>query len=209
MESRVPLPMPPDESLSLDRPAPQAGAPGLVRGLRAKVAFLAEMLFNDIVTHLPVRWIRILLFRALTRSCGEKVGLLRGVEVYAPRNISVGDRAVLNKRVLLDGRGGALVIGDNTDIAQDTHIWTLEHDVNSPTFSTNGGDVIIEDHVWIASRSTILPGVRIGRGAVVAACSVVTKDVPAMAIVGGIPARVIGQRNIPLTYLRDHRPWLR
>ena len=54
---------------------------------------------------------------------------------------------------------------------------------------TTGGDVIIEDYVWIASRCTILPGVKIGKGAVVASNSVVTKDVPQMAIVGGCPCK--------------------
>jgi maltose O-acetyltransferase len=83
----------------------------------------------------------------------------------------------------------------------------LEHDVHSDTHADKGGDVIIGDHAWIASRVTILPGVRIGDGAVVASNSVVTKDVPSMAIVGGVPARVIGQRRSRLEYRLHFRPW--
>jgi acetyltransferase-like isoleucine patch superfamily enzyme len=181
--------------------------PRVLRRARAKIAYLEQVFFNDIVTHIPVRWIRVLFFRSLVHSCGQGIGLLRGIEVRQGKNISVGDRAVINKRVLLDGRGGALVIGEDVDIAQDTSIWTLEHNVNSSSHATVGGDVIIEDHVWIASRSTVLPGIRIGRGAVVAACSVVTKDVPALTIVGGVPAKVIGQRDNPLTYRLNHKPW--
>ena len=89
---------------------------------------------------------------------------------------------------MLDGRGGRLMIGNNVDIAQETNIWTLEHDVNDNQHSEISGDVIIEDHVWIASRVTVLPGVKIGRGAVVASGAVVTRNIPPLAIVGGITA---------------------
>lgn len=174
---------------------------------RARIAYLGQIFFNDVITHIPVRWIRVVIFRGLVQSCGEGIGLLRGIEVRHGKNISVGNRAVINKRVLLDGRGGALVIGEDVDIAQDTSIFTLQHDVNSDSHAAVGGDVIIEDHVWIASRATILPGIRIGRGAVVAACSVVTKDIPALAIVGGVPAKVIGRRTNALTYRLNHKPW--
>jgi maltose O-acetyltransferase len=130
-----------------------------------------------------------------------------GVELRNGRNVSIGDRVVINRGVLLDGRGGQLIIGDDVDIAQETNIWTLEHDVHSDTHADKGGNVVIEDHVWIASRATILPGVRIGRGAVVACNAVVTKDVPARAIVGGVPAKVIGTRRSQLDYRLSFRPW--
>lgn len=70
-----------------------------------------------------------------------------------------------------------------------------------------GADVVIEDHVWIASRVTILPGVHIGRGAVIAAGAVVSKDVPALEIWGGVPARKIGVRNNKLEYENNYSPW--
>ena len=69
-----------------------------------------------------------------------------------------------------------------------------------------GGDVIIDDYVWIASRVTILPGVHIGRGAVVASGAIVTKDVPECAIVGGVPARIIGERKSKLHYNLKYKP---
>lgn len=86
---------------------------------------------------------------------------------------------------MLDGRKAKLIIGANVDIAQETNIWTLEHEVNDNMHKVNGADVIIDDHVWIASRVTILPGVHIGRGAVIAAGAVVSKDVPELEIWGG------------------------
>ena len=113
----------------------------------------------------------------------------------------------MNKKVLLDGRGGKLIIGNNVDLAQETNIWTLQHDVHDDYHSNNGGDVIIEDYVWIASRVTVLPGVTIGRGAVVAANSVVTKNILPMTINAGIPAKVIGERKSGLKYNLNHAPW--
>jgi acetyltransferase-like isoleucine patch superfamily enzyme len=63
-----------------------------------------------------------------------------------------------------------------------------------------GGDVIIEDYVWIGSRVIILPGVRIGKGAVCASGAVVTKNVEAFTVVGVIPAKPIAKRNSKLLY---------
>src|SRR5260370_30871773 len=163
--------------------------------------------FNRFLMYIPSCRIRLLFFRLRVAKLGSGVGLLMGVELGNGRNVFMGDRVVIKREVLLDGRGGRLVIGDDVDIAQETNIWTLEHDVHSDTHADKGGDVIIGDHAWIASRVTILPGVRIGSGAVVASNSVVTKDVPPMAIVAGVPAKVIGQRRSRLNYRLHFRPW--
>ena len=143
------------------------------------------------------------------KSIGRQTNFLMGLEIRKGKNISIGNNCVINKKVLLDGRGGNLIIGNNVDIAQETNIWTLEHDVHDDNHKDIGGDVIIEDYVWIASRVTILPGVRIGIGAVVASCALVNKDVPPMAIVGGIPAKIIGTRKSALNYTLKYQPWFR
>jgi maltose O-acetyltransferase len=140
-------------------------------------------------------------------SLGKGGGILMGLELRKPQNVFIGNHVIINRKVLLDGRGGKLVIGSNVDIAQETNIWTLEHDVHDDYHKSCGADVIIEDYVWIASRCTILPGVTIGKGAVVASNSVVTKNVPPMALVGGIPARVLGERKSKLKYSLSFRPW--
>jgi acetyltransferase-like isoleucine patch superfamily enzyme len=80
----------------------------------------------------------------------------------------------------------------------------MEHDPQSGTYTTQGGPVVIEDYAWVSCRVVILPGVTIGRGAVVAAGSVVTKDVAPYTIVGGVPAKKIGDRNRDLTYTLDY-----
>ena len=95
------------------------------------------------------------------------------------------------------------------DIAQETIIWTLGHDVNDINHTSIGADTTISDYVWIGARSTIMPGVTIGKGAIVGTCSVVTKDVPENAIVAGVPARVIGHRDNPLVYELKYKVWFR
>lgn len=155
---------------------------------------------------IPSRHFRLFVVRLIVNKMGKNVSILRNVEFVHPKNIFIGNNSVINTKVLLDGRGGKLEIGENVDIAREVNIWTLEHDVNDPCHMAKGDDVTIEDYVWIASRVTILPGVKIGRGAVVASGAVVTKDVPAMSIVGGVPAKVIGKRRNPLLYQLDFHP---
>ena len=104
------------------------------------------------------------------------------------RGVSIGPG------VLLDARKG-LEIGENTVIAYQAIIWTLNHDYNDIHFGSKGAKVKIGSYAWICSRSIILPGVTIGEGAVVASGAVVTKDVPPYKIVGGVPAKVIGERD--------------
>jgi maltose O-acetyltransferase len=86
-------------------------------------------------------------------------------------------------------------------------IWTLGHDIHDDFHRDKGSPVTIEDYVWIGHRAIIMPGVTIGRGAVVAAGAVVTKSIPAMSIVAGVPAKIIGQRQSVLSYTKFHRPW--
>jgi serine acetyltransferase len=103
------------------------------------------------------------------------------------------------KHAILDARRG-LDLGRNVNLSTGVWIWTEQHDPNDPDFAIVGGNVVIEDYVWISCRAVILPGVRIGEGCVVAAGAVVTKDMPAWSIVGGVPAVVIGQRSSNMRY---------
>lgn len=162
-----------------------------------------------LVMWFPSYLLRKFFLKKLHMVIGKNSYLLRNVYIHIPSNIKIGDNCVINSKTLLDGRGGRLIIGNNVDIAQEVNIWTLEHDPHDDFHKAIGGDVIIEDYVWIASRVTILPNVKIGKGAVVASGAVVTKDVPPMVIVGGIPAKIIGQRNSQLKYKLNYNPLFR
>ena len=161
----------------------------------------------NFVMAVPVHFIRKKSLKFLLKYQGKHNVFCRHVEIRSPYRVSVGDYSVINKHVLLDGRGGQLTIGANVDIAQEVNIWTEQHDYDDPMYGNKGGNVIIDDYVWIASRATILPGVHIGRGAVVASGAVVTKDVPPLAIVGGVPAKILKYRKDCMKYkLGFHYP---
>jgi maltose O-acetyltransferase len=118
---------------------------------------------------------------------------------FAPSGIQIGEYCNIGNNAFMDGRRG-LTIGNCVATGAEIMIYTLQHDMESPTFDIVGGPVIIEDYVYIGPRAIILPNVRIGRGAVVAAGSIVTHDVPDYAIVGGVPAHFIRERNHDLNY---------
>ena len=114
---------------------------------------------------------------------------------YQPDNIKIGKDTIIGDNAFLDGRA-ELEIGDHVDIASYVMIYNSEHDLEDEDFRAKEESVRIGDYCFIGPRVVILPGVNIGKGAVVAAGAVVTKDVPAKTIVGGVPAREIGERNI-------------
>lgn len=167
-------------------------------------------LYNTFFAKIPFAVIRLLFVRCYLRL-GKQSNVCTNVKIlskHLDRNhIQIGHNCVINPECLLDGRAGKIIIKDNVDIARGTWIFTLEHDPHSDYHDTKYGDVVIEEHVWIASRVTILPGVHIGRGSVIASGAVVTKDIPAMSIAGGVPAKVIGQRTSKLLYQNNFFPY--
>jgi maltose O-acetyltransferase len=106
----------------------------------------------------------------------------------------VGAGTRINRDCTLDTRGG-LRIGDHVSISPEVVILTADHGRDLPGFPLQHRPVVIEDYVWIGMRAMILPGVRVGRGAVVAAGAIVTRDVEPMSVVAGVPARVVAHRD--------------
>lgn len=164
-------------------------------------------IITSFIMWIPIFWIRRTYLRLFLGKIGDNVFIARNVDIRKPKNIFIGDNTVINKRVLLDGRGGRLIIDDNVDIAQDAFIWTLTHDINDNNHKAIGRNVTIHSHVWIGARATIMPGIQIGEGAVVGTMAVVTKDILPHNIVVGIPARVTGTRKNTLKYTFHYHPW--
>jgi maltose O-acetyltransferase len=159
-------------------------------------------LTNHVVSHVPSFALRRLWYR---RVLGARIGPGTGIHLgcyvwfYGPGQVrrdglSLGANTRINRACCLDARG-SLRIGDNVSLSAEVAILTASHRVDDPAFGVELRPVVIEDHVWIGVRAVILPGVTLGRGSVVAAGAVVTRDVPPLAIVAGVPARPVGERD--------------
>lgn len=160
-------------------------------------------IFNDLVTKLPIHFLRMVY---LKKIIGVKIGdscfIHMGVRFEG--NIEMGNNTVIGRNCILKGD---ITIKNNVSITAETYIFTSSHIVNSPDFSCFYKNVIIEDYAWIGARATILPGVRIGKGAVLGATSTATKDIPDYAIFAGIPAKQIGVRSTLLNYKLEYFPF--
>lgn len=162
-------------------------------------------LYFAIASKLPVSYSRFGRFgkwmRAKTASkflayVGKDVNIERGAQITS--KMRVGDRSGVGINAMMHGE---VIIGDNVMMGPECIVYTRNHafaDVNIPMRDQGFSEehpVIIGNDVWIGGRVIILPGVKVGDGAIIGAGAVVTKDVPDYAIVGGNPAKVIKYRK--------------
>jgi acetyltransferase-like isoleucine patch superfamily enzyme len=157
---------------------------------------------NHIICHIPFYTIRHAWYRnVLGWQIGPEVSILMGQHVQmagvrtSGKKVAIGQGTVINQGCLLYTTGG-LVIGNNVSISAGVWLVTGSHDMNDPLFPDFYRPIVICDYAWIGTRATILGGVTIGKGAVVMAGAVVTHDVPPFAVVGGVPAKVVRQREL-------------
>ena len=178
------------------------------------IAKLLAYLTNHVVSHIPFFTLRLWWYRHLVGvRIGHHSSVFMGCYWYFyrplgrnPQPMILGDHTIINRRCTIDGRGG-VTIGNNVSISPEVMFITSQHLKDDPEFPIEDKPIVIEDYVWVGSRATLLPGVKIGKGAVVAAGAVVARDVPPYVVVGGVPAKVIGERTKTLSYQLSFRPW--
>ena len=178
------------------------------------IAKLLAFLTNHVIGHIPFFALRLWWYRHIV---GVRIG--RGAAVFMgcywyfyrplgrnPQPMTVGDHTIINRRCTLDGRGG-LRLGANVSVSPEVMFITSQHLKDDPDFGVEDRAIVVEDYAWVGSRATLLPGITVGRGAVIAAGALVARDVPPFTVVGGVPARVIGERSKELRYQLGFRPW--
>ena len=151
------------------------------------------------------RFFFMTILKSACGSCEKGVTIGKQCTISGIKNIKIGKNSSIGGRALILCTRAKLIIGNYVMIGPQVSIITGDHKIDTVgKYMVNVSDdekvpendlpVVIEDDVWIGANSTILKGVTIGEGSVVAAGSVVTKNVPAYTIVGGVPAKIIKNR---------------
>lgn len=140
---------------------------------------------------------RYLVLKPVFKKSG-RVRIYEGVTIWYPYGISIGRNVTLNEYVYISGYGG-VTIGDNVSIGHRCSILSSDHIISDTSKTIKeqgiiGGETIIEEDVFLGCNCTILKGVRIGKGSIIGAGSIVTKNVPEYSIYAGNPARLIKRR---------------
>jgi putative colanic acid biosynthesis acetyltransferase WcaF len=154
--------------------------------------WIVEMLLFHPSPQVMFGWRRFLL-RIFGARIGKGVLIRRSVSVTYPWKLTIGDLSWVGDHATLYTLG-EITIGDNAVISQHAYLCTGSHDYTHPAFDQYVKPIHVEPEAWIATNVYVGPGVRIGRGAVVGACSVVLKDVPAKMVCAGNPLRVLRVR---------------
>jgi acetyltransferase-like isoleucine patch superfamily enzyme len=133
-----------------------------------------------------------------TKRMGKNAYILDYCHIYNPKGVEIGDYTGINHHTDIGGRGG-LRIGNYVMIGPYCQILTAEHEYRNQKLPIylqpiKCNEVVIEDDVWIGTKVVVLPGVCVGKGAIVGAGSVVTKNVEPYSIVAGVPAKFLKSR---------------
>lgn len=176
------------------------------RQFKTQWIFVLLKFLNVLHNALPTFFIRRMLHKTVGFDVHKTAAIHAGGEFFAFKRLSVGEGSVVNKNFRLDNRMG-IVIGKHVSIAHDVSIYTLGHDIGCDNFCTKGAAVQIDDHAVIFAGARIMPGVTIGKGAVVYPGAVVMQDVPALCVVAGNPARQIKNRKNLLNYQLRYDYW--
>ncbi len=152
------------------------------------------------IMNLMPPFIRTIIFKIGLKKKGKRGNIDYGVYMRYMNHIELGDDVWINRNSQLYAshrfKDVKISIGSHVAIGPNVCFFAAGHDTSTLSLDDTAASIIVKDHVWICGNSTILHGVTIGEGAVIAAGSVVTKDVAPYTLVGGVPAVKIKDRII-------------
>lgn len=154
------------------------------------------MLFRFTPEHSRIfnKW-RIFLLRCFGAKIGTGCVVKSSCEIWQPWKLEMGEYSALGEHVICYSVD-AITIGSQSTVSREAFLCCAGHDIASPTMELIYAPIAIGSNCWIAGRATLLPGIKLGDGAVVAAGAVVTSDVGSWTVVGGNPAKFIKQRRL-------------
>lgn len=173
-----------------------------MNSIKRGIGYLLYVLLGSWLPHyqLHYKWpisnaIRRIAVRLMLKHSGDSVDIGRNISFSS--DLEIGDRSGIGDNAYFIGK---VKIGDDVMMGANCAFIASNHNFDRTDIPMNqqGGNdlpIIVENNVWIGYRSTILAGVTIGEGSVIAAGAVVTKNVPPFTVVGGVPAKVIKVRN--------------
>ncbi len=150
-----------------------------------------------------IRGVQIVALHSSWRKAGKHVRFFPGDSYFHYGNIALGDDVYIGPRAMFISSDSTITIGNKVMFGPGVTIATGDHNYavpgvfikdNHSKLPENDQPVVIDDDVWVGANSIILKGIHISRGAIVAAGSLVTRDVPPYSIIAGIPAKVVNYR---------------
>ncbi len=163
---------------------------------------------NHLISRVVFSKVRLVWYRRVMKfQIGAESSILTDFKVARRGNLRIGNNTVVNNGCRFDNRF-RIELGNNVSVSYGTKIFTKGHDITCPDFSTNGDVVKLEDYSWICAEAILLPGVTVGKGAVVLTGAVVPKSVEAFAVVGGNPAAKVSERPQNQRYQLHWDPWV-
>jgi acetyltransferase-like isoleucine patch superfamily enzyme len=168
--------------------------------VRAEAAAFALGLLTNMPLQFGV-WLRSAFLPYFFQGLGKGTKFQSGLRVTNPEKVSIGANCNFARGVFITG-GGGVRIGDWVGFGPDVKVWSVNHRFDDPDTpwllqGWTRKTVVIEDDVWLGANVFVMPGVTIGKGAIVSACALVDKSIPPYAIVAGNPCRVLGWRKRP------------
>jgi acetyltransferase-like isoleucine patch superfamily enzyme len=167
--------------------------------MRAELFFVGQQLVSLFPDAGVLARVRYRFYRRFLKRCGD-FSAFSHVKIFCPERVTIGVGVSLNLGVMIDAcNGGPIDIGANVLIGPYSVIRSADHgfaDVTVPIKSQRheAGPIAIEDDCWLGSHVVVTRNVRIGRGSVIGAHSVVTRDIPPYSVAVGVPAQVIRSR---------------
>jgi acetyltransferase-like isoleucine patch superfamily enzyme len=170
------------------------------RTLRKYLAHIINIIAGALPPDPISNRLRPFLLRPLGLRCHYTSAISSGTYVN-PGTLSVAERCFINQGCFFD-LTAPIAIADNVVIGMQASFVTAHHEIGGPQRrcgAVKGKPIVVEAGAWIGARATILGGVTIGTGAVVAAGSVVVHDVPPHALVAGVPAKLVRSLDVDTT----------